>query len=151
MRNNEEHYEQTAFVKWFRSRYPEVRIFAIPNGTHIASINARMWQKAEGLESGVPDLFIPEWLVWVEMKKKGYKAPKTPSKTEANQKIWHEYLTSVCRHKVYQACGFEEAVEYILSAADNISRAIESGTSPQKFSNPHPIRVEHVIPPPILL
>jgi len=159
VRNTDEHYEQSKFVKWFRERYPSVRIFAIPNGTHISTINARMWQKAEGLESGVPDLFIPEWLVWVEMKKKGYKTPKTLSKTEANQKIWHEYLTDVCRHKVYQACGFEEAMEYILSNRLTVgnpsgvgkhSRAIENDTGQQTSSSRHPIQGEYPVPFPPL-
>ena len=154
MRNTDEHYEQSAFVKWFRNRYPAVRIFAIPNGTHISTINARMWQKAEGLESGVPDLFIPEWLVWIEMKRKGYKTPKNLSKTETNQKIWHEYLTTVCRHRVYQACGFEEAMEYILSdrltAMGKHSRAIESDINQQTPSSRHPIQGEYPVPFPTL-
>ena len=45
--------------------------------------------KAEGVSSGVPDLFIPAWRVWVEMKRsKG-------GSVSAEQKDWMTYLESV--------------------------------------------------------
>jgi hypothetical protein len=45
--------------------------------------------KAEGVVRGVPDLFIPEWRVWVEMKRiKG-------GSVSAEQKDWMAYLESV--------------------------------------------------------
>lgn len=43
-------------------------IFAIPNGEHRAVSVARRL-KAEGVVKGIPDLFIPEWNLWVEMKR----------------------------------------------------------------------------------
>lgn len=48
---------QRACVTWFRLRYPDTVIFAIPNGGNRDAITgARL--KAEGVLAGVPDLFI---------------------------------------------------------------------------------------------
>ena len=63
-----EHDEQAGFVIWFRSRFPGVLIFAIPNGGFRHPGTARKL-KAEGVVPGVPDLFVPEWSLWVEMKR----------------------------------------------------------------------------------
>jgi hypothetical protein len=82
-----EHEEQRAFVQWFRQTHPGVRIFAIPNGgaRNIATA-ARL--KSEGVCAGVPDLFIPAWRLWVEMKRtKGGSLSK-------EQKDWIAYLQS---------------------------------------------------------
>ena len=63
-----EHQEQVGFLHWFRAQYPRVMIFAIPNGEK-RNISVAKRLKAEGVMPGVPDLFIPEWLLWVEMKR----------------------------------------------------------------------------------
>ena len=63
-----EHAEQVTFVQWFRRQFPDVLIFAIPNGGHRNAIVASKL-KAEGVIRGVPDLFIPAWGLWVEMKR----------------------------------------------------------------------------------
>ena len=63
-----EHSEQVGFINWFRAKYPDVLIFAIPNGEKRAiSVAKRL--KAEGVVRGIPDLFIPQWTLWVEMKR----------------------------------------------------------------------------------
>jgi len=66
--------EQTAFVRWFRLAFPKVLMFSVPNGSHLAGTPARRAAqmarlKAEGLVEGVPDLHIPAWSLWVEMKR----------------------------------------------------------------------------------
>jgi hypothetical protein len=83
-----EHEEQREVVRWFRQTWPGVRIFAIPNGGH-RSMATAVRLKAEGVASGVPDLFIPAWRLWVEMKrsKGGSLSPE--------QKDWIAYLESV--------------------------------------------------------
>lgn len=43
-------------------------MFSIPNGGQRGKITAQK-MKMEGLTPGVPDLFIPEWGLWVEMKR----------------------------------------------------------------------------------
>lgn len=83
-----EHEEQRELVRWFRQTWPGVRIFAIPNGGARSPATAGRL-KAEGVSSGVPDLFIPSWRLWVEMKRtKG-------GSVSAEQKDWMAYLESV--------------------------------------------------------
>lgn len=63
-----EHEEQVLFLAEFELAYPSVLIFAIPNGgDRNPIVGARL--KAEGVKPGVPDLFIPAWHTWVEMKR----------------------------------------------------------------------------------
>lgn len=83
-----EHEEQRELVRWFRQTWPAVRIFAIPNGGARSKATAGRL-KAEGVASGVPDLFVPAWRLWVEMKraKGGSLSPE--------QKDWIKYLESV--------------------------------------------------------
>jgi hypothetical protein len=83
-----EHEEQRELVRWFRQTWPGVRIFAIPNGGARSKATAGRL-KAEGVSSGVPDLFIPAWGLWLEMKRiKG-------GSVSAEQKDWMAYLESV--------------------------------------------------------
>jgi hypothetical protein len=83
-----EHEEQRELVRWFRQTWPGVRIFAIPNGGARSKATAGRL-KAEGVSSGVPDLFIPAWGLWLEMKRiKG-------GSVSAEQKEWMAYLESV--------------------------------------------------------
>lgn len=63
-----EHEEQVGFVAWFRWQFPGVMIFAIPNGEH-RSMSVAKRLRAEGVLPGVPDLFVPEWRLWIEMKR----------------------------------------------------------------------------------
>jgi len=100
-----EHIEQREFVSAFRKRHPDVRIFAIPNGeARSRTTGARL--KAEGVSAGVPDLFIPAWLVWIEMKRQrgGAVSPA--------QRDWHRYLESI-GHTVIVARGQEDAWKHI--------------------------------------
>lgn len=95
-----EHHEQREFVKWFRQTHSPVRIFAIPNGEG-RSLSAAGRLKAEGVSRGVPDLFIPEWWTWIEMKRQkgGVISP--------DQKDWHAYLAAV-GYKVLVCKGCED-------------------------------------------
>jgi hypothetical protein len=101
-----EHEEQALFVQWFRRTFPDVRIFAIPNGgSRSRSQGAKL--KVEGVSAGVPDLFIPSGTVWVEMKRsKG-------GTVSAEQKDWHAYLRGLGQ-TVIVGYGFEDAKAKIL-------------------------------------
>lgn len=80
-----EHEEQRELVRWFRQTFKGVRIFAIPNGGARSIVTAARL-KAEGVSPGVPDLFVPAWHLWIEMKRtKG-------GSLSAEQKDWIEYL-----------------------------------------------------------
>jgi hypothetical protein len=83
-----EHEEQREVVRWFRQSWPGVRIFSIPNGGARSKATAGRL-KAEGVASGVPDLFIPAWRLWVEMKRSKGGSLST------EQKDWLAYLESV--------------------------------------------------------
>lgn len=106
-----EHIEQREFVEWFRQTYRPTRIFAIPNG-EARSLRVGGRLKAEGVSPGVPDLFIPAWGLWIEMKR------ADGGTVSAVQKDWHAYLRSVGQ-RVIVAKGFSDArrqVEAMLSA-----------------------------------
>ena len=83
-----EHFEQREVVRWFRQTWPGVRIFAVPNGSWRSKATAGRL-KSEGVASGVPDLFVPAWRLWVEMKRvKG-------GSLSAEQKEWIQYLENL--------------------------------------------------------
>ncbi len=84
-----EHLEQVYFVQWFRRKYSPVRIFAIPNGGWRSKATA-MRLKSEGVCRGVPDLYVPEWKLWIEMKK------ETGGRVSPEQRDWQRYLTEEC-------------------------------------------------------
>lgn len=80
-----ESHEQIGFINWFRGRFPSVRIFHIPNGGY-RTISVAKKLKDEGVCAGVPDLFVPHWRLWIEMKRtKG-------GRLSEDQKDWIEYL-----------------------------------------------------------
>ena len=83
-----EHAHQVAVFVWAAlqySKYPELRLmFAIPNGGLRNKITAANL-KAEGVKSGVPDIFLPVprgcWLgLFIEMKKPGGHVEKEQTK-----------------------------------------------------------------------
>jgi hypothetical protein len=97
-----EHEEQRELVQWIRQACG-VRVFAIANGG-LRGIAAAGRLKAEGVSAGVPDLFIPAWLCWIEMKREkgGSVSPE--------QRDWHAYLTGLGHH-VIVGRGQEDAKE----------------------------------------
>lgn len=100
-----EHAEQVTFVTWFRETFPNVLIFAIPNGEfRHESVAKRL--KDEGVTKGVPDLCVPEWKLFIEMKraKGGRLSPE--------QREIIDYLISV-GYDVIIAKGAQEAREKI--------------------------------------
>lgn len=105
-----EHEEQVQFVQWFRRKYAPVRIFAIPNGGYRSRATAARL-KAEGVSRGVPDLFIPEWSLWIEMKRtKG-------GKLSPDQVNWIKYLKDL-GNTVHVAYGAYDAMIFVDEFAD---------------------------------
>jgi len=100
-----EHAEQAGFVAWFSQRYPGTLIFAIPNGGKRDIVTAKKLQM-EGVTPGVPDLFVPAWSLWIEMKKPGGRLSEA-------QKDMIEYLTRI-GHTVIVAYGARDASEKVL-------------------------------------
>lgn len=97
--------EQIAFVQWFRRKYHGVRIFHIPNGG-VRSKRTAAKLKSEGVMRGVPDLFIPAWNLWIEMKrtKGGRLSPE--------QRDWKDYL-EVLGNTVFVAFGADHAMTLV--------------------------------------
>jgi len=100
-----EHLEQVRLVSWFRRSYPGVRVFAVPNGGG-RSMAQGASLKAEGVTPGVPDLCIPAWNLWVEMKR------ETGGVVSPVQRDWIAYLESI-GHRVIVGRGFEDAKRQI--------------------------------------
>ena len=101
-KNASEHMEQVFFVSWFRKTFLEVRIFAIPNGGGRSAGEGAKF-KAEGVSAGVPDLYVPEWFLWIEMKR------KKDGRVSTEQAGWIEYLEGIEKYSVFVANGFEDA------------------------------------------
>lgn len=100
-----EHLQQVRLVSWFRRSYPDVRIFAVPNGgARSGPQGAKL--KAEGVSSGVPDLCIPAWSLFIEMKR------QTGWTLSPAQKDWIAYLESI-GHRVIIGRGFDDAKRQI--------------------------------------
>jgi len=101
-----EHSEQVGFINWFRVKYPNVLIFAIPNGEKRAITVAKRL-KAEGVVRGIPDLFIPQWTLWVEMKR------ISGGRLSPEQRGMIQYLEGIGQ-KVIVAKGAADASKQIL-------------------------------------
>lgn len=123
---NEEFREQKALMEYAGIKAKtDLRwglIFSIPNGGH-RHIAVAKRMKAEGVKSGVPDLFLPVQCkgfggLFLEMKKQKY------GRITDNQKDWFEKL----RKQGYKVClaeGFEKAknmVEWYLNGDNSVAR-----------------------------
>ena len=101
-----EHLEQVGLVNWFRGKFPGVLIFAIPNGGH-RSITEAKRLKDEGVTPGVPDLYVPAWNLWIEMKR------VQGGRLSREQKDMIEYLQSI-GHTVIVGKGATDASRQVL-------------------------------------
>ena len=108
-----EHEEQRIFVQWFRRKYSPVRIFAIPNGGFRSRATAGRL-KAEGVMRGIPDLFVPEWNLWIEMKR------KKGGRLSPDQVNWTQYLEEI-GNTVFVAYGAQNAMELVDDFVDKKS------------------------------
>lgn len=99
-----EHEEQREFVSWFRKTHKGVVIHSIPNGGKRNPREA-LRLKVEGVVAGIPDLHIPAWSVWVEMK-------TVKGNLSQEQKAIIDYLNSI-GDTVFVAHGKEQAIEQI--------------------------------------
>lgn len=98
--------EQIGFLRWFGARFSGVWIFHIPNGGHRA-MNVAKKMKAEGVKPGVPDLYIPAWRLWIEMKR------QKGGRVSSDQREWHEYLEGI-GDTVIVGKGAEDASRQVL-------------------------------------
>lgn len=113
---------QSACVRWFRLQYPDLVIYAVPNG---GSRNVREAQrlKAEGVLSGVADLVVlltQGKSLYIEMKVKG-------NRQTANQKDFQKKVIALGH--TYAVCytfeEFQKVVENYISVGDYFAPKIE--------------------------
>jgi hypothetical protein len=94
-------------------------IFAIPNGGK-RNISTAKKLKAEGVVPGVPDLFIPAWGIWIEMKR------QKGGRTSSDQDGMISYLESIGHH-VIVGYGATDASDKLLSLLNMSGAATKGG------------------------
>lgn len=104
-----EHTMQVKLIQYIRTFYPDVLIFAIPNGAAVSGRN-RLRLHKEGLISGIPDVFIAT-------PKNGFNGLFIELKTltgieSNNQKIIRERLVNN-GYLVYVARQLDTALQLI--------------------------------------
>ena len=82
-----------------------MRIIAIPNGGARNRI-VGMKLKAEGVSAGVPDLYVPAWHLWIEMKRQ-HGGRLSPVQVD-----WLSYLGN-CGDTVIVGRGAEDAIRQV--------------------------------------
>ena len=107
----EEDLDQINVVNWFRFQYKDVLIYHCPNGGR-RNVREAVKLQRMGVVAGIPDLYVPKWHLWIEMKK---KKGGTLSK---EQKEIIAYLQSI-GDTVLVCRGFEEAKEMIMEFVNN--------------------------------
>ena len=98
--------EQIGFVTWWRYKFPDVVIFHIANGGFRNVVTGQRLRK-EGVLKGVPDLMIPAWHLFIEMKRKEGGVIST------EQKKMIDYLIRV-GYTVIVGYGAEDASRKVL-------------------------------------
>jgi hypothetical protein len=114
-----EHQEQAGFVQWFRAKWPRVLIFAIPNGGK-RNISTARNLKLEGVVPGVPDLFIPAWSIWIEMKR------QKGGRLSPDQEDVIAYLEA-SGHRVIVGYGATDASDKLLALLKMGGAAVKGG------------------------
>ena len=113
MKHSSEASHQEGFITWFRFKFPDVLIFHIPNGEQRAlSVGVRL--KKQGVVAGVPDLFIPAWGCFIEMKR------KEGGTVSEKQRKMIDYLTRV-GYTCMLAHGAEDASNQVLEFIKSIT------------------------------
>jgi len=110
--------EQKAFIQWWEAQFPTVRILHVPNGGKRSKSEAARF-KGLGVRSGVPDLQVPEWHLWIEMKR------QKRSYTSAEQDDWIAYLREI-GDTVIVAKGWEDGRRQVLEWLDASPPASEA-------------------------
>ena len=104
-----EHAEQVAFVA--RCRRENIFVFSITNGVNLSDSKQRFAEieklKAEGLVKGIPDLFIPQYKLFIEMKR------RDGGVVSESQKKVHKILRGL-DYKVEVCNGAKQAYDVLI-------------------------------------
>lgn len=103
-----EHAEQVAFVA--RCRRENIFVFSIPNGVNLSDSKQRFAEieklKAEGMVPGICDLFIPQYKLFIEMKR------RDGGVVSESQKKVHKILRGL-DYKVEVTSGAKQAYDVL--------------------------------------
>jgi hypothetical protein len=99
--------EQIMVVNWFRLAFPRTLIYHTPSG-QLRKFLIAVKLKNMGVVPGIPDLFVPAWKLYIEMKR-----VKGGTLTEAQEEMI-PYLES-CGYVCIVAKGFDDARSQILN------------------------------------
>jgi len=102
--------EQITFLNWFKKNHPETLIFHVPNGGHRHKAVA-VKMKQLGQVRGVPDLFIPEWFAFIEMKREKGGATSKEQKAMIQHLKDVGYTVEVCK-------GHKAAIDFVRRIVD---------------------------------
>lgn len=112
-----EHEEQVALFQWAEAneaQYPSLAmLFAVPNGGYRPMVTAAQL-KAEGVRSGVPDIFLMcrrghYGALAIELKRRDHSNHATPAQQEWIERLRaHDYMAVVCY-------GAQEAIDVIIA------------------------------------
>jgi hypothetical protein len=117
-----EHQEAIGFITWFYNKFPDILIYHIPNGMKRDIRSARIL-KSEGVRAGMPDYHIPQWNLWVELKR------QTKGVLSQPQKKIIAHLESI-GHGVIIGKGAEDASRQVLMHLENMAADIEGSRQP---------------------
>ena len=135
---------QTACVRWFRCQYPQLVIYAVPNGGSRNVLEAQRL-KAEGVLAGVADLVVllPQGKsLYIEMKVKGNRQTQN-QKDFQNKVIALGHTYAVCYtfeefQKVIEKSTAKPARNIIL---EHIRQSVEISTGEPLKSSPQYLKV----------
>lgn len=141
--NGLEEPEHIAFVTWFRWQFPAL-LFHIPNGELRDSNRGRAAirgkkLKAMGVIKGVLDLFVPEWFLWIEMKrcKGGRLTPEQKDFKERMEKVgYYVIVANGCDDGIVKVKEFLR--RGIPTLVGNFSREAENDSHPRGRASPRP-------------
>lgn len=103
-----------------------MRIIAIPNGGARNRV-VGMKLKAEGVSAGVPDLFVPAWHLWIEMKRR-HGGRLSPVQVD-----WLSYLGN-CGDTIIVGYGADDAIKQVNIWHDSeVAASRLRGAAPAEF------------------
>lgn len=117
IKSRSERKEQAEFVSWFKKTYVGLPIAAIPNGG-VRGKYAAVQAKVEGVCPGMPDLVVPGWYLYIEMKR------RIVGKLGAQQRKIKKYLESL-GYVVIVCKGFAQAKHDVMKFVELNQEIIE--------------------------
>lgn len=105
--------EQIAFVEYLQRK--GIKHFHVPNSTYTTSWNQKRNNKAMGVQSGIPDLFVvvDDQLLAIEMK----RAERGRSRVSVTQKEWITILQR-CGIPAKVCFGAQDAIRFVEGAQE---------------------------------